>query len=423
MSEYTISIPQWDDIIKIRPDYTLSEAELKKKKRERYIRIKQSPSPPAQQKLTQILTYIDDTEDILSTALWLGRFAIRRIAPRFIPVVGWALLATDVMTLAQKMFSILPAGRAAKRGLGEVLDGNSYTKRSRIRSVERFMRRKAGIGVFLEAAQAMETITGFGLSLGGIMGVLTDSVWGAIRSFQGAKVKIRKGRTGSLVEKALMYNFVGAGMAFLPEVLSKEENTRIILASEMAVDEIVANIDPGLDLFRQEMAESQVMPQMVPWDPLTREMLQEDGIDPDRDETPMYAEEDEVITIGEFGDRGWDATPSYLNYMKESYGETLEGTFTSMSTIDRTTKVMSWISQETNPFINVPTWDEKVLHASVERGIFPPTNASPKQFSAWVTATGDIAFARGHTTAWKGDLVDGMKRIFGRYSKEHPWTI
>ena len=135
-----LDVPGFNDIVHIRPPPTITKEEMEEhkkrrrkreptnltqrqldhlaKKRERYLRMKRSPSPEIVKCIAKIMTDYDDLEDGLVTAAVLGRLAVKllpRLMGRFIPVFGWCLLAADVINLFQVLTWLPFFGMSAKR--------------------------------------------------------------------------------------------------------------------------------------------------------------------------------------------------------------------------------------------------------------------------------------------------------------------
>lgn len=195
-----LSIPGWDDIVHIRPPPTITQGEmdehrrrLKKKepsnlsprqldylqkKRERYLRMKASPTPEIVKCISKIMTDYDDLEDGLITAAVVGRLAVKllpRLMGRFIPVIGWCLLAADVINLFQIMSWLPFFGMSAKRVKEGLTERNPLGRTARLKRVARIKRVKPSFGEILEVAQTTDQLFGVGICLGGIMGYITDA--------------------------------------------------------------------------------------------------------------------------------------------------------------------------------------------------------------------------------------------------------
>lgn len=233
----TISLPGWDSIVSIprgpqpsrdqikeyyraqrqgrRPDLPQDVVDEIKRRRDIRERIQSSATPATAQHWTRVMTWLDDAQDLGSVAAFAGRVfyrALPKIAGRLLPVLGWVLLAGDILKLLTLAASIiqpffvglchglrtgligalppLVMGNAAKL-IGHSITGmNPFSRRARLARARRFGGRLFRAGELLELAQASKTLTGYGLTLGGIMGTITESAYAIELAIRGKPVEI-----------------------------------------------------------------------------------------------------------------------------------------------------------------------------------------------------------------------------------------
>lgn len=130
-----------------------------------------------------IINILDDAQDMLITALYLARPFLKKVFTRPIPVVGWALTANDLLNLSTNAL----AG-AMTPGLikPSVLYSNPLND-LKIKGAERYnayIKSKVGfrsrLSFALQGLQVSDTLTGYGLQLGGVMGALSDTTWATL---------------------------------------------------------------------------------------------------------------------------------------------------------------------------------------------------------------------------------------------------
>lgn len=236
----TISLPGWEDIISIPHGPKPSKAELseyykaKAAKRAANIppdriaeierrnstrqRMLSSTIPAEAQKWGNVLTWLDDAQDLFSLVTVGGRIAVRaapKALGRFIPGLGWVLLAADILklltllaSLAQPFFvgmcagwrkgtaAAIPAlamGNALKLMGHGIASLNPFSRASILARQAKFAGKLFRVGEMLEFAQAMKTLTGYGLTLGGIMGTIYETSYAIELFLRGGKVNIRAG--------------------------------------------------------------------------------------------------------------------------------------------------------------------------------------------------------------------------------------
>lgn len=186
---------------------------------------KNSVTPSTGNAWTNILTWLDDTQDLFSLISIGGRLAARlapKLLGRLIPGLGWVLLASDILKLLTMLSSIvqpffvglchgwqkgvaaaLPAaliGNAAKL-LGHGWTGlNPFSRSAQLARVAKFGGKLFRVGEILEILQAMKTLTGYGLTLGAIMGTITQSAYALQLLLNGQPVDILvPGTTGTRI--------------------------------------------------------------------------------------------------------------------------------------------------------------------------------------------------------------------------------
>lgn len=280
---YTIDLPGATDLFHfIIP--ALNDKQLKK---ERIMRMltKKSPVPEALQWVPDVINKIDDAQDLLTTALWLAKPLIRKLPMRVIPFVGWALTISDIANLATMTLSMSMTPGLIKPDIHKKLKDTKYKKKDMTERVAKFLkpggwRRK--FGDILQAAQASETVTGIGLTLGSVMGCASDTMWGLYRATMGERVEVRLPPEKDALTKA--YRVIGHnwGMNFAHEILSPEDHALILAAQNIAMGEISASGVPINDERANILMDTKV-PVYIPWEQSSIEALQEEGFDLSRE--------------------------------------------------------------------------------------------------------------------------------------------
>lgn len=233
----SVSLPGWENIIAIPkgtpptkaqyreyykakrehrrpdlPDSVTSEIERRSDIRRR---MESSATPETAKAWTGILTALDDAQDLFSLVAFGGRLlgkALPKVLGRIIPGLGWILLGADILklltllaTLLQPFFvamchgvtkgiaGALPAlmvGNAAKL-VGHGITGlNPFSRAARLARATKFTGKLFRVGELLEIAQASKTLTGYGLTLGGIMGTITESAYALELAARGQPISI-----------------------------------------------------------------------------------------------------------------------------------------------------------------------------------------------------------------------------------------
>jgi len=197
----TINIPGFSDVIHITPQAKISPEERAahlwatkrglpspltpaqiqalKYKKYRFLKALASPTPDWMQTYGAVATALDNVEDALVTIVVLGRIVVR-ISPtlykRIIPGLGWLLLGSDILNLANLFAWSSFSAMSGKRGIEALAEKNPFHAKAKARRTLKLNKRIPSFGEILEVLQTTEQITGFGLCLGGLVGLLSDSV-------------------------------------------------------------------------------------------------------------------------------------------------------------------------------------------------------------------------------------------------------
>ena len=189
---YTIRIPQWDDVVHLVPNALKTEKQLKDEKKENLIRILESPAPEWAMKYSTVMTWIDNIQDTASVVYPLLNLAFRiapKFASRWLPIAGWILAAYDILNFANAIGRAPLTPMKSKRNICKFTSRNPFGFWARYERANNIRNWKPNIADFLQAAQVLDQFTGVGLSLGGIMGAITNSIFGAYRYMTGDPVR------------------------------------------------------------------------------------------------------------------------------------------------------------------------------------------------------------------------------------------
>ena len=276
---YTIDIPGMRDVFKLPLPYMQD----KKLKRERYQRFKtaKSPVPDWLNWVPDVIKKIDDAQDLLYTAFFLAKPLLRKLPARFIPYVGWGLLLMDIMNLGTKIL-----GLSMTPGLSKPCVRKTYKNYKRpkkfIRDIFRDFIGPTGwrrwLGFALQAPQALESLTGYGLVLGSVMGTVSNVVWSIPRILSGDKIVWRGPPSADPLSKAFNYLTGDIFVHNARDILTPEEHATLILAHNAALSIVFAS---GTPLNMERSSQIQNIPVITgePWELSTLEMLEEEGVD------------------------------------------------------------------------------------------------------------------------------------------------
>jgi len=175
----TVHIPAWDDILHIVPESFLPADEQASRRRDRAIRISQSPTPESVRAIGSLMTWVDDVQDALVTAAVLSRLVATFYKPA-LPVAAGVQAAAEAVNLFQ-LGAAVPAitlsGKFRGQSMVRALVGAQSAQAARSLRIGRVA---PSIGELLQIAQTTDTLFGVGVSLGPIVGLFQDLIFGSI---------------------------------------------------------------------------------------------------------------------------------------------------------------------------------------------------------------------------------------------------
>jgi len=338
--EHAINVPGVWDIIHLTPKEKVTQEELEAhkmaikrglrspltpgqldtlaRKRQTHQRLKQSPTPEIVRSIGTVATWFDDTGDALNTAAWAGKGAIwlatkvgLKAATRAIPYVGYALLAKDVVDIANfwKYGLTMPIIKSKKEWKKDQTL-NPFGKAAKLSRARRLAQKVPGVGDILEILQTTDALFGVGLCFGPIVGLFTDLLFGSAqdpivlpgkKGYSPIDQTIRGIESGSYINSfGQEFTDVEHMYGLTPFAAAIQENPTLIKAK--------IEIAMGIDLWNREMLPRPVV------DPVIRDLLREDGIDPDRREPWHLPGSPKTITLTELAQHTAKTAPGCLKH-------------------------------------------------------------------------------------------------------------
>jgi hypothetical protein len=187
--DYTIQAPGLADIIRIP---ALESTELKQQRIQR-MRNARTPIPPSIQWIPSAINFLDDAQDTLITLLLAGKLTglLAKIPARFIPALGWVLLANDILNLGTSILGAATTGRFPKRDLLQGTKNFTSGRAGRVTAAHQFLKKRfPWLPFILQGGQVLHAWTGYGLQLGTIMGAVSDTMWGMYQAYHGKGARI-----------------------------------------------------------------------------------------------------------------------------------------------------------------------------------------------------------------------------------------
>lgn len=415
---YRIKIPGMSGFVSWPAEKKLSP-EVKDIIIKRYM-AKYSPVPQKIQWIPGIINQIDDAQDILTVALTLAKPLLRRLPGRFIPYLGWILLVNDLLNLSTAVLSIALNGRPGKnigRNVLRYLGGNRMQK---LGIVSAWLKTTNWLGFALQAGQVSSTLTGYGLKLGPVMGMITDFTWGSVRKLQGKQVRIVGPPPDDFIFKAGRFLAQNSLEMQAGDILSEEHHSLLIAANNIATNALRDAPHSSILEERAPLLKTTEVAVYEPYDEDTRYVLKANGIPWDGPLRPCTTLKTNTPTYYDYIRNGAAQTENYERY-RRYYGGTTEQTgVTQLLYREAGSNVFDKMAETEDNVIDEWSGENNTVQACIEFGVYPPKTASYQDVNDWLSGMPYFLSDAGLTFPTTEMLKTTLLESFGAYDSEAP---
>ena len=416
---YTVTIPTLSDVIHLRPfkpltpeeerlwkakQYDMIPAdrlkdirEEKDRKRRKFLAMLGDPSPKISRNAAAILTALDDVQDAVSTLACIGLIAGAVIggpvAAAIAGPLGLILGASTLLNLLNPMSHLrklgggLGTGRAAKKKLEDHTDRNPFSKKAKAKTARRIKNFKPTLGNAIEALQTTDQIYGIGISIGPISGFAQMAISGIIRKAMGQKVTISNDYPPATwhektAAEALRACAVLNGYQWESDAT---DETLAIYAASLAMQTLHDSVRSWNPFDEIEDIGSYVIEAPTPTDPLTLEIFDELGIDPET--ACKWPQNDQRwISLEELQEATEKQATANLRHYGEKYNHTVEAFNALTAADDYALNTLSAIEGPEEIRIDY-LHTERAVIAILDSGWIYPEDITPTQielFEDWL---------------------------------------
>lgn len=168
---------------------------IKMRKKERFDRMIASPTPKTIRSYASIMQAVDDAQDAFITLAAIGRIACK-LLPRFLSrflmgPIGWLWLIAELMNMLMMPTACMLNPRGCKRAARKKLKNFRKTTRAKMKAYPKSGRIIPSFSEGIQALQVTKDVYGWGLTLGPIIGIISDLGSGAVRWKMGQKVAFK----------------------------------------------------------------------------------------------------------------------------------------------------------------------------------------------------------------------------------------
>lgn len=396
---YTIDIPGAADVFRV--PIPGQDDEALRRQRIARMRSKRGALPESLDWIPPLIVAIDDAQDMLIVGLTLAKPLLKRLPARFIPGLGWILLANDILNLTTMLAGMLSGGTFVKRSHLNALDILGAHRMRKINNLAFATSKTNWLGFFLQAGQVSETLTGYGLTLGSIMGCVSDSAWGLIRLAQGAEVQVRMPPTEDISFKAATLIMRTPAFRMFPDLISDEDHAIILSAHKIAADILMQGNDPTNIEARADELKDMKVPVFTPTNPATIAALQAEGLGQMTRFSNVWADNTQTTSFLQFTQKIAEQIPAYENYMRTKYANPqAEAKVMQMMYDEAGLDFFDYQArQPKSTSYMMDPWEVAAAKA-MEYGVFPPSGTPPLAIYSWLVGTWQTMYGMRFQSHW-----------------------
>lgn len=387
---YYIRIPKIDEIIHLIPTQLKTKGQIKAEKREGLMRILASPSPDWIRSYSSVMTWMDNIQDMTSVvypavsmlARWSPKLFGKLLGP-----IGWLSLGTDLLNLAIAFGRMPFSPMGGKRAWCNYTRDNPFTKKAQFLRKERIRKYKPGIADLIQTLQVTDQFTGVGLNLGPMMGSIMDMATGLYRYISGDKVQYGFDVPDLFeFERAAGRGLTATGLLNSAGQIFSEETHFWSLTMGAAAARLFTPVAHDYDIVSTVEDPMNVMiPAHEPTDPLTLEVIREEGLSVQEGVLWPYNKKKE-IRLGDLWDelipRNREVFRDYcMRHSNDWYG------YVVASTWSQVLPSMIFAFDPTGQVEYEDTEEQKVAFRMLKGSLLPtiiPYEAAGREFIDWI---------------------------------------
>lgn len=406
---YNINIPGIQDVIRIP---NLEDRNLRRQRWERFQR--SNPTlPETLQWIPPLINKLDDAQDLLFTGLALA-IPLLRILPRFfIGLFAPLVFANDALNLATCFLTLALGGNLGKAEVRSVQTRNMPVRNYLTKRPAQFFKKFPWLSFLLQAPQALQYLTGYGVTLGTVMAFMNEIVWAPIRLLQGARVYFVGPPPDDITGKAARYLSQPAAHNFHNQMFSFEDHALLAAADSIAIQVMAGATTKEMLQSRETTIATTPTVIYDPWNPASLDVAEEKGWNPS--DPPGYP----IPTTS--------AVPTYLEAISTINSELIRWTqdiavgapksdlaqLMMLMHGDAGETFMEWVHDDPTDFIPQLSPEEDTIMRLIENGIFPRAALPPSDWILLNRRARQLSAAIGEENPSPDTLRRALNEIFG----------
>ncbi|KKN21897.1 hypothetical protein LCGC14_0920830 [marine sediment metagenome] len=406
---YTINIPGIQDVVRI------PSLEDKNLRFQRWLRFQNSKPtlPEPLQWIPPLINKLDDAQDLLFTGLALAIPLLRILPKFFLGLLTPLVFLNDALNLATCLLVLGIGGNLRKAAVRTEFQRNVHWQTYAVQRPAQFFKKFPWLGFLIQAPQALQYLTGYGVTLGTVMGFLTDLMWAPVRLAQGSRVTFVGPPPDDITGKAARYLSQPATHNLHNQMYSFDDHLLLTAADSVALQVMTAAVSKNLLASREDVIAAQPVTIYDPWNPTSLEVAEDFGWNPsDPPGYPIPTSTGEpsmleaIATINN-GLIPWVAT------MKTSAPQTLLGQFWMEMVGDAGETFMEWIHDSPTDYRVEFAPEVDLILALIENGIFPRAQLPPQDWIILNKRAREIAASKGQDNLTPDTLNQALNDVLG----------
>ena len=430
-----VRIPGWDDIFHFKRPPTVTKEDVKewykakkegrppnlteeqdyflKKKRQRIIDMQNSPRPEINKLGDKALVWLDDVEDGITSAACLVRLGAMAV-PQLRPVAAGLFGVSGLINIVQSLGRSSQGSRSLKSAMYAGLNGNPLTKKGRASIAKKMGRVMPTFGEALEIGQTTDALFGVGLGVGAVMGFLNDGFWNLLAGGKWKRQTLKPLGDRPFVSRA---TFGSVNTMRCHQEMSLDDHllTQVVLNGSLSTWPEYWDIE-SLYLERPDDLRRPILcPTAINEE--SREMLLEEGIDPDYDGGWPLPGNPADVTLEELALFLASDTPDAQLKVCDELGESVDRYFYGSMMTDVPDLMVSAVEGSYEIYKESPRSETLAMLRMVERGLYPPDDTTQEVALKVVYALARDYDQLGGEALTNQHIMERLTEICGGYKK------
>lgn len=288
---------------------------------------------------------------------------------------------------------------------------------------ERFLEAFPWKSTLIQAPQALQTLTGYGLTLGAGMGLVSDAFWAPLRALAGDRVTIVGPPPNDLLGKAARHMGAPKIHYTVGQALSVEDHFLLMAADAIAIAVLASAGGPAVLDRDGSLWLDTYPPIMEPWNPETLEVLIENQPSPGelRNNThaalPAFATWRQILIADHQVFPQWIAT----------FSREAPASYFSLAMFNAVAQggelFFDWLTETDGSLEPIFEPEEQLFAHMFHYQVFPPSPVAAADMHQLLQRLAIVAAATGTTIPPPAEYIRVLRELFGSHTSDPPLLL